>query len=120
MQIKKKGLKISAFLLSLAFLIPITALARHKRRHQDNQHYVQEEPTQKKDRTVLGSTLGFSALGAITAGAAGSGKFVPVGIFGGALAGWVIGKAIKHSKNKKKQKPKKNHVVRKRKHSYAY
>ena len=114
----KKGLKISAFLLSLAFLIPCAALARHKKKHRED--YTQEEPEQEKDRTVLGTTLGFSALGAITAGAAGSGKFVPLGIFGGALAGWVIGKAIEHSKNKKKQKPKKNHVVRQRKHEYAY
>ena len=114
----KKGLKISAFLFSLAFLIPSTALARHKRGHQGNQPYAQEEPAQKKDRTVLGSTLGFSALGAIAAGAAGSGRWTPVGFLGGALVGWGIGKAIEHNKNKKQRKN--NHVVRQRKHAYAY
>ena len=112
---KKKGLKISAFLFLLAFLLPNSAFARHKKGHRNHHDYAQEPYEEKKDRTVLGSTLGFGALGAITAGAAASGKWTPVGFIGGALAGWAIGKAIEHGRKKNQQK--KNHV---RKHAYAY
>jgi len=129
----KKYLKLGvAALIVGAFLLPIASPARHESELQDSQNSehmprkarshkakrsqkTQQAPeveVEKKDRTVLGSTLGLGALGAITAGAAGSGKWVPLGLVGGAIAGWAIGKAIEHKKKNKKEK----RVVRNRKH----
>jgi len=118
--IKRIRLQISTFLLSLAILIPNSTFARHKKEYQDlnAQEYTQKVPEQKRDRTVLGSTLGFGALGAITAGAAGSAQWTPVGLVGGVLAGWAIGKAIEHSKKKKNQRN--NYVVHQRNHKHEY
>jgi len=122
---KKQSLSLCALLVALAAIMPSDAFARRKKSHQETSQHeysqqeyphqpYQQQQYEKKDRTVLGSALGFSALGAITAGAAGSGKWVPLGLVGGALAGWAIGKAIEHGK-KKKMLQKNGHTVRDRK-----
>lgn len=93
--------KLVLFALSIAFLAPVNAMAKSHRNTDKSNTYKQETTKKKKNRTVLGSTLGFGSVGALAAGVAGSGKWVPLGLAGGLLAGWAIGKAIEHSRKDK-------------------
>jgi len=104
MNMKKKSIACALSVLFILSGSEISTSTKKSDKHSKHSSAKAQKEKKKKNRTTLGTTLGFGALGSIAAGAFGGGKWVPLGLVGGTLAGWAIGKAAEHRKNKKAHK----------------
>lgn len=94
MNISSKNKFFTCALIAISLITPSAISARQQSTRNNNRTRYQE--SHKTNRAMLGSTLGVGALGTLIAGAAGGGKWVPLGLIGGTLAGLALGKVIDH------------------------